>query len=320
MISQRSLTQMLGVVLIMPLLLQCAKARPAIWLAPLHPNPRVTGHGTPDYFGLFQPGAPWDIVRANTAVFQIYIDLLRRGSDNDIRSVIGFVKRQGLSLGVEMPVLTHAGWCQPGEVRTRWMLPLLERLKRLGGELSYVAMLGPLVDGHVYTKQFYCHLPTYEVALDAAATVHGVQRLFPAVKIGDVEPLASHDDYPTPNEFKDWFEAFKRAAGTPIAFIDLDIRWNLDWKTALKQVMTIARNSGVDVGVIYHGDPSASTSVDVSHFLTKHEHEVEQELNLHPQQVVFQSWLNVPDHVLPESDPTSLTGMVFHYLNLQKNR
>jgi hypothetical protein len=259
--------------------------------------------------------APWKEVASQVSVFQIYADILRRASDEDLMKLINYLGENKIALAIEIPVLADTAWCEPGKKRNRWMVPLLARLKRLGGDLRYVAMVGPLVDGHIYKKQFYCHLPIDDVAADAAKTINAMQQLFPNIIVGDIEPLAHNPEYPDWSEFPLWLEAFKREAKTPISFIHLDVRWALDWEGDLKQLAKIARDSGVSLGVIYHGDPTAQSSEAVARGLARHEDEVEQRAGVALDEVIFQSWLNYPDHVLPETDSTSMTGIVRDYLH-----
>ncbi|MGJ4927600.1 hypothetical protein ACQR1I_20325 [Bradyrhizobium sp. HKCCYLS2038] len=285
-----------------------------VWFAPIHPNDRPAGKGVPDYFDLFSDSAPWQSVASKISVFQIYLDLLRRGSDDEIRSLISYLRSKGISLSIEMPVLADTAWCEPGTKRKRWMVPLIARLKRLGGDLNYIAMVGPLVDGHVYKKKFYCNRPVEDVAADAAATITEIRKFYPNVIVGDIEPLAKHPEYPNWGELPVWLEAFKRQAGVPISFIHLDVRWALNWKEPLLDLVRDARRFGVRVGVIYHGDPLASSSEAVAAGLAKHEAEVEIELGVRPDEVIFQSWLNYPEYALPEDNPSSMTGIVRSYL------
>ena len=47
---------------------------------------------------------------------------------------------------------------------------------------------------------------------------------------------------------------------------------------------------------------------------SKQERGIRSLLDLPLDQVVFQTWVSYPDHVLPETDPTSMTGIVLNYL------
>ena len=287
---------------------------PEVWLAPLHPNNRASGKGASDYYDLFQTSAPWQAVASNVSVFQIYLDLLRKASDNDIRRLLDRLSASHILLAIEMPILVHTAWCEPGKRRTLWMIPLLARIKRLGGDLRYLAMVGPLIDGHVYTKAFYCHRPIPEVATDAANTVRAVRELYPHIIVGEIEPVADPADDPSPAELAEWFEAFQAASGRRLAFLHLDVRWRRSWQDPVRNIAKQTQASGVKLGVIYHPDPFDRSPDDTIIDFSKQERGTRSLLDLPLDHVVFQTWVSYPDHVLPETDPTSMTGIVLNYL------
>ena len=288
--------------------------RPEIWLAPLHPNDRAGGLGAADYFALFDSSSPWRIVASHVTVFQIFLDLLRRESDETLRRVFDGLAARHIDLAVEMPVLVDTAKCEQGTKETQWMAPLIAKLKRLGGKLRYVVMVGPLVDGHTYTRDNYCHSPIPEVAADAARTIRAIREIYPDVIVGETEPVGSGADFPDWSELPQWFDAFRRASGRGIAFIHMDVTWGLAWRDDLLDVARQARASGMKFGVIYDGDGSELSSGLAAQNVGEHEKAIESLPGMPPDQVIFETWFSYPDHVLPERDPTSMTGMVFDYL------
>jgi hypothetical protein len=285
-----------------------------IWFAPLHPNDRLGGLGAADYFDLFSPSAPWKTVASHVSVFQIYLDLLRRVSDKDLRRVFDELAARNITLAVEMPVLVDTAWCEPGKHQTQWMVPLIAKLKGLGGRLTYVTMVGPLVDGHTYTKEHYCHRSMADVAADAARTIDAVRAIYPDVIVGETEPVGHGPNFPDWSELGSWFEEFKRASGQPIAYLHLDITWGLQWRPDLLVVANQARRLGVKFGVIYNGDGSELSSELAAQNIAKHADNVEHLLGKPPDTAIFQTWFSYPNHVLPEADTTSMTGIVLQYL------
>jgi hypothetical protein len=295
---------------------RAGNAIPQIWFAPLHPNDRPGGKGAADYFSLFQPTSPWQTVSSHISVFQIYLDLLRRASDEDLRRLLGDLSARHVALAIEMPALVETAWCEPGRKKAQWMVPLVGRLKRLGGELQYVAMVGPLVDGHVYTKAFYCHRTISEVAVDAARTASAIRELYPNVLVGDIEPVADPKDDPSSVEFGQWFDAFKRETGQPLAFLHLDVRWRRTWQRDVLDIARQAHLSGIKFGLIFHPDHADQSSDRAAHSIAEQATSVASLRDLSLDHVVFQTWVDFPDHVLPESDPTSMAGVIKEYLRL----
>ena len=258
--------------------------------------------------------AQWNTVASHVSVFQIYLDLLRRASEKDLRRVLDGLEARNIALAVEMPVLVDTAWCEPGKHSTQWMVPRIAKLKNLGGRLRYVTMVGPLVDGHMYTKEHYCHRSLSEVAADAARTIDAIRGIYPDVIVGETEPVGHGSDFPDWSELGRWFEEFGRASGHPIAFFHVDINWGFQWQPDLLVVAREAHKSGVNFGVIYNGDGSELSSDLAAHNIAKHENDVEQLLGMPPDTAIFQTWFSYPDHVLPEADAASMTGIVFHYL------
>lgn len=293
-----------------------ARAKPEIWLAPLHPNDRPGGLGAADYFELFSPAAQWQGVALHVSVFQIYLDLIKRASDEQLSQLLEGLAERRMALAVEMPVLVDTAWCEPGKKGAQWMVPLIGRLKRLGADLRYVTMVGPLVDGHTYTKDHYCHRPIREVALDAARTIRAVREFYPDVTVGETEPVGRGGNFPDWSELGQWLAAFKEASGESIAFLHLDVTWGLPWQPDLMEVARESRAAGVKFGVIYDGDGTELSSQAAARSIAEHQRSVEGLPGLPLDQVIFQTWFSFPDHVLPEKDPNSMTGIVLQYLRL----
>jgi hypothetical protein len=219
-----------------------------------------------------------------------------------------------IALAVEAPVLVETAWCEPGIQKPQTIVPLMARLKSLGADVRYLAMAGPLVDGHVYTKEFYCHRPIDEVAADAARTVILIRQIFPKITVGDIEPVGRHQGYPDWSELGAWLDALREAMGRPLAFLHLDITWTLPWHDDLRLIADRAHAVGVPLGVILNGNQYDLSDVDYSRDVAQHEQQVTAVLGAQLDQVIFQSWQVYPRHVLPETDPSSMTGVVMDYL------
>jgi hypothetical protein len=67
------------------------------------------------------------------------------------------------------------------------------------------------------------------------------------------------------------------------------------------------------VAPIYNGG-DATTDADWTDLAMARAHEYEQVVGGKPDFVTLQSWMDKPDHLLPESDPTTFTGLINRYL------
>src|SRR5690348_12667857 len=162
---------------------RASRDAPELWLAPLQPlvRPDGTEAGSADYFDLFKSEAAWQTVATHATVFQIYPELLRSASDADLQRMGAWLDNHKIALGLETKILTRTAWCVAGNAHRPWMVDLIGRLKRLGLNLQRLAMVGPLVDGHIATGYGACQRSIAEVADDAANTVRLIRELFPNV-------------------------------------------------------------------------------------------------------------------------------------------
>ncbi len=288
-----------------PLSVGVAAGLPQIWLTPT---------ASEDYMSLFTSGAPWQTVEKHVSVFKIYPEFAQHASDDDIRRLVAGLAARHIELAVESPVLGPTGWCEPGHPRTEFIAPLMARLKKLGANVGFLAMVGPLVDGHSYTKQFRCHLPIEPVAADAAHTIALVREIYPDIVVGDIEPVGAGNGFPDWSELDAWFAAWKKASGKPMGFLQTDVSWHLPWREDLKHFAERASADQVPFGVILDGDNYDLSDEAYSDDVARHVEEVTSLLGPLLKQVNFQSWQKYPRHALPETTRSSMTGEILDFL------
>jgi hypothetical protein len=296
---------------------QGADKLPEIWLAPLQPVQRSNGAlaGSVDYSDLFSPDAPWATVSQHVSVFKIYPDLLRRASDDELRRMIAGLAARHIALALETPILLPCnGAPGVGEKQTPWMVKLIGRLKQLGGDLRYLAMVGPLVDGHTFGILPGCSRAIPDVAVAAAKTVALVRQLYPSIQVGEIEPTGQGSRYPDWKELSDWFDAWQKADGQPLTFLHMDTQWGANWKPDIQYLAEQTRRRGVKFGVIYDGNERDLSDAAFARTALAHADAVEELLRGPPDQVLFQSWVTYPRHSLPETTSSAMTGIARDYL------
>ena len=289
-------------------------APPTVWFTPLEHLVRKDGTqgGETDYFALFDPAAPWRTVAAHVAVFKIYPQLLQTASDAELQAMFANLAARHIALALETPILSGISTC--GSAGDPPWPRLVSRLKRLNADLRLVAMVGPVTDGHTaVAASGPCHRSMDQIADDAAHTIQMMQSYYPELEFGEIESVG-HGRSPTPDEIAAWLEAYKRRTGKPIRFLHTDVTWGGPWQAPLAAVARLCRAAGVPLGVIYKGDFSDLSNAAFTAHALREADEVEALLGGPPDQVVFQSWENFPRRALPESDPTTMTGLVMQYL------
>jgi hypothetical protein len=268
--------------------------------------------GSIDYFDLFEPDAPWTATAQTVRVFKVYASWVQNFATPDqLRHVVAGVAARSMALALEIGALPATAECGMGIEGFDATVETIEKIHAAGGRVDLVAFDEPLAFGKYDAGAAACQWPLERVAREAATFAAELRRVEPGVVIGDIEPLWS--TY-TATEIGQWLDAYRTAAGEPLAFLHLDADWNRpDWPAALVAMDRATRARGIAAGIIYNGS-DASSDAAWNDAAIHRAVDYEGLLGGQPDHVVFQSWMDHPDHVLPESDPTTFTGLIGRYM------
>ena len=175
----------------------------------------------------------------NTAVFKMYGGIVSLLSDDVMTDFFRLLQEHHVALAMEMPPLSKNNWANCGSTSegftTRAQIEgWMRKIRKNGGELAYLAMDEPLYYGHIFDggprHGRACRVPIPELARDAAGNLGAVREIFPAVRIGDIEPVSFYGTGPSPSreELTEWFEAFRAAWGAPLAFFHYCLLYTSD--------------------------------------------------------------------------------------------
>jgi hypothetical protein len=194
--------------------------------------------------------------------------------------------------------------------------PFAERIATLGGRLDYLTMDEPLWFGHFYKGRNACHETIAEVARMTALDASAIRKVFPAVQIGDTEPMATI----SPEVLTEWLRAYRAASGHSLAFYQLDVQWNIPWQhLAIAQARAV-QHSGIQLGVIYNGSPLSRTSSAWVQGAVRNALSFERLFGRAPQQAIFATWTHLPNRTLPDTNQDTLTGLLLQYVAMHDNR
>lgn len=294
------------------------RGNPLVWFAPLDAAPAYSG--SLDYFKLFPRRAPWQRAAKHVDIFKIYLSLFRQPHPNvaALRPIVAGLKRRQIALAVEVQALQATATCGQGvegfgggaaeaELIGRW-------IERAGGTLRYVALDEPWYFGTVYDGPQACHFSADEVARQIAAFATGLRRVFPGVVIGDIEPLARDDD---PSRIVRWLDDYRATTGSAFPFFHLDVGfWSRPgWPQAARSIEDAVRSRGIRFGFIYigHGSTDREWTKTAENRLVTYE----AKFDGRPDDVIFQSWLDRPDHVLPETKAGTFTWLINRYFRVR---
>lgn len=292
-------------------------ARPQVWFGPLDPSPPNADRpysGRLDFYNLFSVEAPWERAAQGTHVFKFYGGWLARSVTVDqLEPVVADLKRRGLGIAFEGGPLTPTGQCTgaiegfagPAEGSSAAV-----RILQAGGTLNYVDLEHPYDAVTFSNAPQACRYTPEQTAQDVARYVQAIRSIFPNALFGAVE-TANNDV----NQVARWVEAYRTVMGEDLAYFNFDLDYHdPNWPQEAKAVEDYLHERGIEFGMFYRGDETDATDAEWVARAEERFVAYEAIAGGHPDRAVFQSWHPHPEHLLPESDPTTFTYLVDRYL------
>ena len=270
---------------------------------------------------LFNPGAPWETAAGYIQVFKLYGEWVAyHATDAQLRQAVTDIQRRGLALAVEAGPLNAPPECGEGVegfAGTSEGQIIAERIQNAGGTIDFIAMDEPYFYGHFYDGPNACKWSDVEIAEGVDEFIQFMRGFFPVVIIGDTEPLAGPT---TAADYTDWLLTFREVAGYDLAFLHMDIDWSrVTWPGEVKEIEEFGQQEGIPIGLIYtgnFGDPDDETWLSISGERVKR-YEIDTAGN--PAHILFQSWHDHPDFVLPETEAYTYTNFIVTYFEARES-
>ncbi|HET6845951.1 MAG TPA: discoidin domain-containing protein [Anaerolineales bacterium] len=291
---------------------------PVAWFAPLAPMPMSAGRnyiGSEDFMELFEPDAPWQSAAGRIQVFKLYGEWVAyHATDAQLRQAVQDIQRRGMALAVEAGPLDAPGDCGQGVESFAGRaegLRIARRIRDAGGTLNLIALDEPYFFAHVYDGPNACHWPVDKVAVEVDKYIKSMQQEIPGVIIGDTEPLTGAADAAA---YKGWLDTFRKINGYNFAFLHMDVDWaRPQWPQEVKSLIEYEQQSSVPVGMIYIGNNFDASDEQYFTVTGQRVKKLELQAGAVPAHVVFQSWVDKPDHALPETQPNTWTSFINQY-------
>jgi hypothetical protein len=280
----------------------------SVWLFAIPPLPPGSdlpfADGAVDYLDLWKPDAQWADAASKLSVFEI------NGNPADI-SIAKDVSPRGMKLAFAIGAFSAGDLgCGFGVEGYDFGLEPLWSVRDAGGHIDLLVLDEPYAFGVRDQSPGACHFTLEEAAQQASRFTAMVRDYDPTILIGEDEPLwadISADD------IGNWLDAYAAASGHPMAFLHLDPDWTLpDWPTRLRAAEDAARQRGVPVAPTYNGS-DATSDAEWTDRAMERAYTYEEVSGGKPDHVTFESWFEHPDYLLPDSDPTTFTGLINRY-------
>jgi hypothetical protein len=292
-------------------------ADPLVWFAPLPPLPTGPGRaytGSDDFMSLFTPDADWGPAGDRIDVFKLYGEWVAyQATLPELEAVVETLRRRDIALAVEAGPLDSSSTCGQGIegfAGREEGLRIATRIRAAGGRLDLIGMDEPWYYGHVYDGARACHWSPERIAQGVVDYVAAIRTVHPNVLVGDTEAVTRDLD---PDRLVTWLDAYRAVAGTPLPFVHLDLDFGRPgWPEMVASLRAAGEQRGTAVGLIVFGDPSDTT--DEAWFGTAAARILAAGgADDPPEHLLFQSWQDRPDRVLPAAGADTWTWFVGRY-------
>jgi hypothetical protein len=298
------------------ILLAAAPARADIWFAAVDSYSQPTNPTGAEFMRLFTSDAEWNAAAAKVQILKASTQFLHQATDAEVSAVIHGLQSRHIKLGMEGLLLVESARCGRGveSYGGRGAIQALaDRLVRLGGTISYVAMDEPLWFGNYASGPKNCHDSVEDLAQQMAPNVRALKAAFPAIQFGDIEPINAKS-VGRIDTILQFARAFREATGEQISFVHADIIWQQDWRPQVIEWKARLHREGIRFGVIFDGDPQDQTDVAWTERAVERYRNVMADGTTRPDDAIFQSWMLRPTRLLPDFKNGTLTNVVLDAL------
>jgi hypothetical protein len=247
-------------------------------------------------------------------VFELYGEWLGRdATDEQVRQVVSDLNRRGIAIALSGGALNPVGSCT-GEIEgfagISEGVRISRRIRDAGGIAYFYAFDHAYDAGTASTTPAACRLSPEEVAQQVLAFQEAIRAVFPNIVFGDDITAQLNID-----EVAQWVEAYRSVTGEDLGFLHLDIDFSIpNWDRKAAHIERYLRSEGIASGLFYIGnweDPSDEAWVTSAGERVK---AYELAAGGQPDHVVFASWHDHPDYVLPETEPYTFTHLIKQYI------
>ncbi len=288
----------------------CAHAQHQIFISPTD-DITQQGKGFAEYFDRPEK---WRHAASQISEFSLPARYLLTAPSTIVRKQLAVLHRLGIRLDVAilaLPVDKHIcgngveGTVWPGEPASQ-----ARRLRSLGADVYSFSLDLPLNAGYRERGPQACRLTIQESALRTAHAVASVLAVYPTAKIFDIEVPTGMPPTEWADTLRTWLDSYKAASQRDFDALLLDAWWLFDWRSAVRATIGVTgpRHMPVGIGI----DASGARNVSAKNWiaLSKHNACALHATGLPIEILGVANWQNMNVRGVPETDPTTLTGLV----------
>ena len=289
-----------------------------VMFAPVPPRPAdrpdlPLPDGSDDYFELFDHPDRWAASLDDLDVFKLHGWMVKHYlTDAQLVLIDDVLRRHGVALMIEAEPLAPPDPAECDHTESfegPYELESLRRLRDLGVDVAAVAIEQPLHMAHLLAGPGACRYSLERIFDELVVWRADLREIYPDAAFGTIEAVW---DITTAADYERWHDGWLAASGEPFAFQHLDVNWlRPDWTDVALEIEDVVESRGIPFGILYNGG-LATTNDDFIHqtMLRVAEYEV---AGGTPAHVMFQSWVEQPDHVLPDTETSGFSHLIHRY-------
>jgi hypothetical protein len=282
------------------------------WLGGIDPVVQRMAHKPvmQDYMGLLNDPGAWRESASQVSVFKVSAQFVLFGEADMIRQVFNGMHARHIKMAIEMGSVVRLDPCGGGEgyAPPDMADKMGRKLRDLGVTLDYMALDEPVWYGHQITNgmtplhQPYCAYPLKIVAQRSAISVKAMRKYFPDVQTGIIDVVTSAPAPPAELARNvGQYAGYLQDEIGRLAFFHADVDWEKNWEAALPLVKREMRARRIPFGIIIGGGPGQRTNEAWEDVALRRLRLIEADPATRPDQIVAQSWQNLPTQMLPET-------------------
>jgi hypothetical protein len=294
---------------------------------------------------LLDPAAEWPTVKQGLSGIKLYVDQINKASPEDLAAIVRLVKENGYQVAVELGCCLDFSPLDEtaGEWSGRHELAKLNKLYAAGGKVDFLDLDGPVrrlmfpdnrKDGRHYTSM-------EKAADEVVDSVRLFHQAHPEMRFwhltnfpnwgyrGDV---SYHARGPKRQDYGEYDDAHRlvyeklKAAGIPLAGVTIDNPYDyligehfsvnlkpattVDWLKRVRAYEDRCRTEGLEVNLIVNSERGGMQSDALFAEETLKMVDLYLKAGGRPTRWLVQTWYPFPKRMAPETDPTTMTGLV----------
>lgn len=189
-------------------------------------------------------------------------------------------------------------------------------MRKRGVPLDYAVMDEPLYYGHNYGGKNACQFSVSQVVASVVDNVQMIRAHYPNIRFVWVEPPQGLAGGPA--ELAQALDDYEARLGEFPVSVRFDIawgradKWTSEWHANLPGFIRVLKTRGIGYGIIYNagrinGRPPQTDQEWISS-AKANVADWKRTIADAPNQVVIQTWTPNPARIVPESDPSTMTG------------